>query len=66
MRQMFFFLIGFGFTVIGFTYIILYLNLFSIGYNIEDYVNFIIRRFECYYSIIGIIIMILSCFIKGE
>ena len=66
MRRLFFFLIGFGFSVIGFSYIILYLNLFSIGYNLEEYVNFIIRRFECYYSLIGILIMLLSMFIKGD
>ena len=66
MRRIFFFLIGFGLAVIGFSYIILYLNLFSIGYNLKEYVNFIIKRFECYYSVIGIFIMIISCFIKGE
>lgn len=66
MRRIFFFLIGFGLTVIGFSYIILYLNLMSIGYNFSQYVNFIIRRVECYYSVIGIVIMILSMMIKGD
>jgi len=66
MRRIFFFLIGFGLTVIGCSYIILYLNLISIGYNLYEYVNFIIRRVECYFSIIGIIIMILSMIIKGD
>lgn len=66
MRRIFFFLIGFGLTVIGFSYIILYLNLLSIGYNFSQYVNFIIRRVECYYSVIGIVIMILSMMIKGD
>jgi len=66
MRRIFFFLIGFGLTVIGCSYIILYLNLMSIGYNLLEYVNFIIRRVECYFSIVGIIIMILSMIIKGD
>ena len=60
-----FFLIGFGLSIIGFIYIISYLNLLSIGYNFLDYVNFIIRRIECLYAIIGLIIIFLSIFIKG-
>ncbi|MDD3453375.1 MAG: hypothetical protein PHN42_03810 [Bacilli bacterium] len=63
--RIFFFLIGFGLTIIGFIYIISYLNLISIGYNFSEYVNFIIKRVECYYSIIGIIIIILDIFIPG-
>jgi len=66
MVRVFFFLIGFGFTVIGFSFIILYLNLMTIGYNFFNYVNFISRRIECYYSIIGLIIMILSITVKGD
>ena len=56
------FLIGFGLTVIGCTYVILYLNLFTIGYNLFEYVNFIIRRFECLILIIGIILIVFSVF----
>lgn len=66
MLRIFFFLFGFGLMVIGFTYIILYLNLLTIGYNFLDYVNFIFRRFECYYVLIGLIVLILSIFIKGD
>ena len=66
MVRVFFFLLGFGFTVIGFSFIILYLNLTTMGYNFINYVNFISRRIECYYSIIGLIIMILSIRIKGD
>ena len=65
MKRVFFFLVGFGLTVIGFVYIISYLNLFTIGYNFADYVNFIIRRVECLIALIGILIMILSVQIKG-
>ena len=66
MVRVFFFLLGFGFTVIGFSFIILYLNLTTMGYNFINYVNFISRRVECYYSVIGIIIMVLSLTIKGD
>lgn len=51
---------------IGFIYVILYLNLISIGYNFSYYVNFIIRRFECYFVLIGLVIMNLSIYIKGD
>ena len=60
------FLIGFGLTVIGSTYVILYLNLFTIGYNFLEYVHFIIRRLECLILILGIILMIFSIFFKGR
>lgn len=57
------FLIGFGLTVIGWVYIISYLNLLTIGYNFFEYVQFIIRRIECLYAGLGFIIMALSIFI---
>lgn len=66
LNRIFFFLLGFGLMVIGFTYIILYLNLMTIGYNFNEYVNFIIRRKECYYSIIGFIIILITIIKKGE
>ena len=52
MTRFFFFLVGFGFTLIGSIYIIIYLNLTTIGYNFLEYVNFIIRRPECLVFII--------------
>ncbi len=66
MTRIFFFLLGFGLMVIGWTYIILYMNLMNVGYNFIDYVNFIIKRIECYYSVIGLMIIILTFLIKGE
>lgn len=64
--RFFLFLFGFGLTTIGFVYIICYLNLFTIGYNFFDFVNFIIRRIECINTIIGITIMYLSICIGGK
>ena len=60
MIKIFIFLIGFGFSIIGFTYIISYLNLLSLGYNFLEYVKFIIRRIECLYALIGISIMLVT------
>ena len=66
MSRIFFFLLGFGLMTIGFVYLILYLNILSIEYNFSDYVNFISRRIECYFPIIGFIILNLSVCIKGD
>ena len=60
------FLFGFGLTVIGLSYIVIYLNLLSIGYNFLEYVNFIIRRIECLNFVFGVIFMIISTFIGGK
>ena len=63
--RIFFFLTGLGLTVVGFVYVIAYLNLLTIGYNFDEYVNFIIRQPECFYTVIGIIIMLICIFIPG-
>lgn len=63
--RIFVFLIGFGLTVIGFVYMISYLNLLSLGYNFLEYVQFIFRRLECMYSVIGILIIVLDLYIPG-
>ena len=66
MARFFFFLVGFGLSLIGFMYIIIYLNLLTMGYNLLEYVNFITGRIECYYTIIGFIIMNMAMYIKGD
>lgn len=66
MMRIFFFLVGFALMVIGNTFIILYLNILTLGYNFSFYVNFIIRRIECYYAIIGFIIILLTLITKGD
>ena len=63
--RVFIFLIGFGLTVIGSVFIISYLNLLTIGYNFMEYVNFISRRIECLYALIGIILLVVTIFIPG-
>lgn len=63
--RFFIFLLGFGLTVIGFSYMIIYLNLLSLGYNFLEYVKFISRRIECLNAIIGIILMLIILLTKG-
>lgn len=60
MNRIFFFILGFILTVIGIIYIISYLNLLTIGYNFLEYIHFIIRRIECLYAVIGIIIILIT------
>lgn len=57
MTRVFFFLLGFGLMVIGFTYIITYMNLLTMGYCFSEYLKFICSRIECLFSIIGFIIV---------
>lgn len=66
MTRILFFLVGFALMVIGLSFTILYLNLLTIGYNFSFYVNFITRRIECYYTLIGFIIILLTMIIKGD
>ena len=65
-RRVVLFLIGFGFTVIGLTFIITYLNLTTMGYSFTDYIKFIIRRIECVLCFIGIILINISLYRKGD
>ena len=65
LARILFFLIGFGLSIIGFVYIVSYLNLLSLGYNFFDYVHFIIGRIECLYAFIGLFIIFLSIFMPG-
>ena len=66
MIRIFFFLIGFALMILGLSFIILYLNLLTLGYNFTFYVNFIIRRIECYDALIGFIVVLLTLTIKGD
>lgn len=63
--RIFFFLLGFGLMVIGFTYVITYLNLLSLGYSWKEYFEYILTRAECLFTIIGFLILTGSIFMKG-
>ena len=54
------FLLGILFTSIGLFFLILYLNLFAMGYSFFEFVNFIIRRFECWLFLLGLIMLVFS------
>ena len=62
LTRIFLFLLGYALTVIGFVYIISYINLFTIGYNFFEYVYFIVRRIECLYTLIGISLILFSIY----
>lgn len=64
--RIFFFLLGFGLSVIGFTYVIGYLNLLTMGYTFLDYLIFISRRTECLIAIIGFLIITYAIFKGGD
>lgn len=66
MTRLFFFLIGFGLMVIGFTYIITYMNLMSMGYGLLDYIKFIFSKIECQFAIIGFLIVSIIILTKGS
>ena len=63
--RIFFLLLGFGFMIIGFMYIISYMNLMTIGYTFNEYINFISKRFECIIALIGLIICSITIYIPG-
>lgn len=51
------FLVGFGMAIIGFMYIILYLNYLSIGYSFLEYLKIIFTKGECLLGFLGLIII---------
>ena len=52
---------------IGITYIIMYINLFTFGYTIKEYVFYILKQPECHLFIIGLIIQIIIIYTwKGK
>ena len=65
MVRFFLFLVGFGLSVIGFIYLISYLNVLALGYNFSEYVKFICRRPECISAIVGLILIFVTIF-KGD
>lgn len=60
-------LVAFFFMVIGLTYMIIYINLFTFGYTIKEYLMFIILKPECYLFFISFFIELLCIFTwKGK
>lgn len=59
-------LFGFGLSVISISFIIIYLNLFTIGYTFIDYINFISKRIECINIFVGLFLIYLSYLYGGK
>lgn len=64
--RIFLFMCGFGLMVTGFNTIILYINLFSFGYNFKEYLSYIIKLPEFYYLLFGFILVNFSILKKGD
>ena len=64
--KIFLFLSGFGLMIIGFSTLILYINLFSFGYNFKEYIYYILKIPEFYYLIVGFILLNFSILLKGD
>ncbi len=58
MKKFFWYTLSVFCSALGLFFIFLYLNLLVIGYTFLDYVYFIIRRVECYFLVLGILIFI--------
>ena len=66
MFKFFLFLFGFGLSIIGMIYIILYSNLLTMGYSLTQYLKFLLSRFECIIGILGFIIVTVIIFYRGD
>mgnify|MGYP000274620667 FL=1 len=68
MFRLLLYIIGVIFTSIGLFFIIIYLNLLTIGYSFIEFVQFISRRVEVWLFVIGIALIGISLerWIKNE
>ncbi len=64
MLKLMIFLIGFGFSLIGFIYIISYLNYLTIGYTIGEYLKLVITKPECLLAFLGLFLLSIVIFRK--
>ena len=60
LSRFFLFITGFGLMTIGLSTLILYINLFTIGYNFKEYISYIIKLPQTYYLLIGFILINIS------
>lgn len=65
MKKITLLLIGILFLSISIFFSLLYLNLFTFGYNTQKYVYFISSRIECLIGIVGILLIIIVLKKKG-
>lgn len=60
------YIIGFLLAMLGNFYMLVYMNLFSFGYNIIEYLEYVFTRYECYYTVIGFILIMVAIMMKGD
>lgn len=60
MYKIFIFLLGIILISISLFFLLLYLNLFTLGYSFFQFVNFIIKRPECWLILLGFYFLYLS------
>ena len=54
------FILGIYLISVSISFIIIYLNLLSLGYSLMDYINFITRRYEVLSLFLGITLVVIS------
>lgn len=64
--KLLFLLLGYILMVYGLIYIIIYINLFSFGYTIKEYLIFLFTRGEGYLLPLGILFVIIGLNIRKE
>lgn len=64
MLRIFLFFIALIFSVTGLSYIIMYLNLFTMGYSLKEYLCYIGSKIECLVFILGYILLYISILSK--
>ena len=59
MKKIFWYIVSIFLASISLFFMILYLNLLTLGYTFKDYVYFIIRRIECNCLLFALLILFL-------
>jgi hypothetical protein len=59
-------IIGFILTAVGIISIICFMNLFTVGYNLNEYIHFISNEWLCWCLPIGLIILVICTFTGGK
>lgn len=62
MIRLFFFFVGFCFLVVGATDFILYLNLFTMGYSLKEFVRFVLLGYPGILLSLGLVFVLLAIF----
>lgn len=64
MLRLMMFLLGFGLSIIGFIYIITYLNYLTVGYTWNEYMHLLLTKPECLLALIGMFILCIVIFAR--